>query len=242
MSNSDSKQLPLRHVAIIMDGNGRWAKKRGFIRSQGHIAGGLAIEKIIEYVHKLKLEVITFYAFSTENWSRPKEEIKGLLKLLDKYLDKFIKKFTREDSDLYRYSRINFVGDLSVFPDIIREKIVKAENFNLSRPEIHTTVNIAINYGGKAEIVQAVNKYIKENPGKSISEKDIESNLYFAGQPDPDLIIRTGNEMRLSNFLMWESAYSEFYSTETLWPDFNEKSFDAAIDEYKNRTRRFGAL
>ena len=241
MAEMTTGTLPLRHAAIIMDGNGRWAKKRALPRSAGHVAGVRTTEKIIEYSCKIGLEYLTLYAFSTENWKRPESEVSGLLNLLNSYLDRLVSRL-REDNPVYRYAAIRFLGDLTPLSEEMREKIAVSEAFCRSNPEIRTHVNIAFNYGGKDEIVHAVNRFISENPGKQIDEKALSSYLYFAGQPDPDLIIRTGGEMRLSNFLMWESSYSEFYSTATLWPDFSPKSFNEALTAYSSRSRRFGGV
>lgn len=241
MAEISENALPLRHIAIIMDGNGRWAKKRALPRTAGHVAGVKATEKIIEYSCKIGLEALTLYAFSTENWKRPKSEVSGLMNLLNSYLDRLISRL-REDNPIYRYAAIDFMGDLSPLSEEMRKKISVSEEYCRSKPEIRTHVNIAFNYGGRNEIIYAVNRFIAENPGKPIDEAALASHLYFAGQPDPDLIVRTGGEMRLSNFLMWESVYSEYYATEVLWPDFSPKHFDQAIEVYSSRSRRFGGL
>lgn len=233
--------LPLRHAAIIMDGNGRWAKKRALPRNAGHIAGVRATEKIIEYACQIGLEGLTLYAFSTENWKRPQKEVAGLMNLLNSYLDRLISRL-RENNPIYKYAAIHFKGDLTPLSEEMKRKISVSEEYCLSKPEIRSHVNIALNYGGRDEIVRAVNRFISENPGCAITQESLGRYLDFAGQPDPDLIIRTGGEMRLSNFLMWQSAYSEFYSTEILWPDFTTKDFDLALEAYSLRSRRFGGV
>lgn len=230
-----------RHIAIIMDGNGRWAKKRGMPRSFGHKAGVAVAEKIIDYAIDIKLQHISLYAFSTENWQRPDEEISTLMTLFDTYAEKVINRYYAEKTERYKSLYIRFLGDTSVLSPSIREKIDTIEVLNRERTP-STIVNIAVNYGGRREIVKAVNDFIVRNPGKHITEADIEKYLYFSGQPDPDLIIRTGGEMRLSNFMLWESAYSEYYSCPVYWPDFSPEDLDRAVIDFNKRTRRFGGV
>jgi undecaprenyl diphosphate synthase len=224
-----------------MDGNGRWAREHFMQRSQGHIAGAKALEKIIDYCHKINIEVITFYAFSTENWSRPKQEVAGLMNLFSGYLDRLYEMFKDGGDEKYKHSRICFLGNLSVFSDILQEKIRRIKELSDKR-EYRTTVNIAVNYGGRDDIVNAVNTFIKSNPNKSITEKDLSQYLYTAKQPDPDLIIRTGGELRLSNFLLWQAAYAEYFSSPVYWPDFTPDRLDEAINNFKNRIRKYGGL
>lgn len=230
-----------KHIAFIMDGNGRWAEARNLKRSKGHVEGALTLKKISSYCYNVGIEEITFYAFSTENWKRPKEEVAALMELLTKYLNDMIKAFTDGKEEMYRHTAIRFLGDISVLSPIQKELMKKILRVS-STVTPKMTLNIAINYGGRAEIVNAVNSYIKENKGKPITEEDISDRLYTAKLPDPDLIIRTAGEMRLSNFLIWQAAYSEFYSTNTLWPDFKEEDLDKAIEAYSKRTRKFGGL
>jgi undecaprenyl diphosphate synthase len=224
-----------------MDGNGRWAKEHFMQRSQGHIAGAKALEKIIDYCHKINIEVITFYAFSTENWSRPKQEVAGLMNLFSGYLDRLYEMFKDGGDEKYKHSRICFLGNLSVFSDILQEKIRRIKELSDKR-EYKTTVNIAVNYGGRDDIVNAVNTFMKSNPNKIITEKDLSQYLYTAKQPDPDLIIRTGGELRLSNFLLWQAAYAEYFSSPVYWPDFTPDRLDEAINNFKNRIRKYGGL
>ncbi len=232
----NSAAIPV-HIGFIMDGNGRWAKAQKLLRTNGHSAGVTAMEKIIRHCGDLGVRFVTFYAFSTENWSRPKAEVDFLMNLFSSYMDKVIsdiKKGTME-------AHFRFIGDLSVFGKDLRDKIdYIAENTAENAKKI--TVNIAVNYGGRNEIVNAVNAFISENPNKYITEKDIAERLYTGSQPDPDLIIRTAGESRLSNFLLWQASYSEIYISPVCWPDFTPDELDKALDDYGKRTRKFGGL
>lgn len=228
-----------KHVGIIMDGNGRWAKKRAMPRSVGHKFGAQNFRKITRYISKTGVEVLTLYAFSTENWKRPMEEVSALMSLFKQYLVDSLTDF--RDDDI----KVVFIGDKTAFDPKLRELIEESEEVAKDRKGM--LLNIAMNYGSRDELLRSVkmiaqdvrnNKLDPEN----ITLTDIESHLYTAGLPDPDLIIRTGGEFRLSNFLLYQSAYSEFYSTETLWPDFHEEEFDKAIIEYNQRNRRFGGV
>ena len=222
----------LKSVGIIMDGNGRWAKARGLARSEGHKAGAKVISEVIEALNDLGVEHVTLYAFSTENWKRPKEEVDGIMKLIYAYLHKM--KEIKEEYDM----SIRFIGDKSALPSRLRKKCIEVEEMSANHSRC---VNIALNYGGRDEIVRAVNEAIKEgrNP---VTEADIQRHLYTCNSPDPDLIIRTGGDLRISNFMIWQSAYSELYVTDTLWPDFGREAvFEAARAFYK-RKRRFGGL
>lgn len=221
---------PLRHIAFIMDGNGRWATKRGLPREIGHSKGAEAFIRVVEYCIDLDIKLVTVYAFSTENWKRPEKEVEGILKLFVDYLKDGLENKRKKNM------RVRFLGDKSRFsPEIqalMDEVVEKTAHFPYD-------LNIAINYGGRDDIVHAVNEAIKE--GKSeITEEDISSHLYTAGQPDPDLIVRTGGEWRLSNFLTWQSTYSELYFTKTLWPDMKESDVDEAVEFFLSRKRRFG--
>lgn len=227
----DNIKLP-EHIAFIMDGNGRWAQKRGLPRSFGHIAGAKAIRKLTHYCGEIGIKYITVYAFSTENWKRSKEEVSALLKIFDEYIDIF--KVEKDAQD----AKLRFIGDISVFPESLKKKMQSVEEESVFNK---MCINVAVNYGGRNEIKNAVNKLLAQ--GKtSITEEDISNNLYTAGCPDPDLIIRTGGEVRISNFLMWQSAYSEFYFTDVLWPDFKNSDLDDAIKYYLSKQRRFGGV
>jgi undecaprenyl diphosphate synthase len=227
--------MNIKHVALIMDGNGRWAKQRGLPRIEGHRNGVKRVNEIIDTAVEIGLQAVTFYTFSIENWNRPATEVRALMRILDKYLR----------SEMNRLHKMNIVfravGNIEKLPDNIRKLLSDFEE--LTKNNTGLILSSALSYGSRAEIVAAVKKIIKNGvSSKDINEKLFESYLYTAGIPDPDLIIRTSGEMRLSNFLLWQAAYSEFYFTETLWPDFGRKEFIAAINEYKGRERRFGAL
>lgn len=231
----DLNKLPV-HTGIIMDGNGRWAKKRFLPRLQGHNAGAKSIRQVTELAVEIGLKYLTFYAFSTENWSRPEDEVKGLLKLLKERLYEQIPELNEKNIE------VGFIGSKSgLDPDYL------ADISNLAAMTMGNTgmrVNIAFNYGGRLEIVEAVKRLAREKP-ETIDQLTTESfadYLYTAGQPEPDLIIRTSGEMRLSNFLTWQSAYSEIYFTDTLWPDFGKAEMVKAILEFQQRTRRWGGL
>ena len=219
----------LSHIAFIMDGNGRWANKRGLPRKVGHKYGAEAFEKTVNNCFSLGIKTVTVYAFSTENWSRPKDEVDAILALLEKYI---------EETKKYENVRVIFLGDKSIFSDKIKNNMLEVEQRTKNN---ENTLNVAINYGGRAEIVNACNQLISE--GKTfVSEKDISEHLYTSDSPDPDLIVRTANEYRISNFLLWQCAYSELYITETLWPDFDKKELLKAIESFYSRDRRFGGL
>ena len=229
-----NKDMPLpKHIAIIMDGNGRWAKKRGLPRQAGHPVGAETFRTISTYCKDIGIKYLTVYAFSTENWKRPVEEVEAINGLLKKYLLEAREKLVSEDISL------NFIGDTSVYNDELGALINETSQMNTDHCNL--ICNIAINYGGRAEIVSAVNKLI-ENGCKSVTEDDISGALYTAGQPEPDLIIRTGGEYRTSNFLMWQGAYSEWYFTPTLWPDFKPSDIDKAIEDFNKRNRRYGGV
>lgn len=220
------------HVGIIMDGNGRWAKARGKNRSYGHKIGSDNVEVIVRHAFDKGVKSVTLYAFSSENWSRPKEEVDELMRLLSIYFKKFIKTVLKNKVCL------NVIGDVSVLNDKI-QKIIK-DGEEKSKEFTNHFLNIAINYGGRQEIVMAVNKLIDK--GENVTTQSILDNLYTARCGEPDLIIRTGGELRLSNFLLFQGAYSELYFTDVLWPDFNEEEFDKAITSYSMRNRRFGGV
>lgn len=222
------------HIAIIMDGNGRWAKKRGMPRSAGHVAGAKTFKNIARYCNKIGLKYLTVYAFSTENWKRPQDEVNGIMNLLRDYL-KDAENFKDENI------RVRFIGDLEPLADDIKALIEKNEKGSADATGLN--LNIAINYGGRDEITKAVQKIVGSGiSANSITEDTISQNLYTAGMPDPDFIIRPSGEYRLSNYLIWQSAYAEYWFSDVLWPDFTPKHLDAAIDEFNKRNRRFGGV
>ena len=233
-----SKENMPRHIAIIMDGNRRWARGQGKSASYGHKAGAKTLEKIVRYANKIGLEYITVYAFSTENWKRSEDEVSALMILLQNYLDDYSK---RADSENIK---IKILGDITALSQGMQKSIINC--MERTKNNTGVTFNIALNYGGRYEIVRAV-KNIAEQvkngqlEANEIDEKMISDNLYTAGQPDPDLVIRTSGELRLSNFLPWQVVYSEFLFVEKNWPDFTEEDLDNAILEYQKRTRKFGA-
>jgi undecaprenyl diphosphate synthase len=227
-------RLP-EHVAIIMDGNGRWAEQRHLPRLAGHRAGMENMRSVISYFSRLKIKYLTLYGFSTENWNRPKEEINGLLGLLQESIDE-------EALELHRQGiRIRHLGQLGRLPRKLQAAIKRA--LALTRNNTGLNFSIAFNYGGRTEIVDAVRRLITEGvPAEKIDEKLFSRYLYTADLPEVDLVIRTGGELRISNFLIWQAAYSEYYFTDVLWPDFNQKEIDKALLAYRQRQRRFGGL
>lgn len=227
----DFTNLP-RHIAVIMDGNGRWAKNRGLPRSSGHAAGAETFRAIATYCKNIGLEYLTVYAFSTENWKRPRDEIDTIMGLLEKYLHEAIEKMERDRV------KMTFFGDVSALSPGLRTLIRRTEE--ISARYDGCQVNICLNYGGRDEIVRAVSRLLKN--GGAPTAEGIEKYLYSAGIPDPDLIIRPSGEYRLSNFLLWQCAYSELYFTDTLWPDFDKNEMNRAIADYQKRSRRFGAV
>ena len=226
----DPNKMP-RHVAIIMDGNGRWAKERGQIRLQGHLAGMEALREIVRHSSKLGVEYLTVYAFSTENWKRPADEVAGIFKLVVKYVNSELKELN--DNNV----RVGILGDWASIPEESADSIKLALRTTENNDGLK--FNIALNYGGRAEIVRAVNKLMSE--GKTaVTEQEISGALYTAGMPDPDVIIRTSGENRLSNFLIWQAAYSEIVLTDVYWPDFTPEEYERCLLEYQKRDRRFG--
>lgn len=225
------KNLPT-HIAFIMDGNGRWAKKRGLSRQAGHINGVQTLIKIVNEVFSVGIPYVTVFAFSTENWSRPKEEIEGLMNLIREYFSTFFNDFIKQGI------KVNVLGDVSEFAPDVREIIENVVNKNPK--SIKGTINIALNYGSRNEILRAVN-LAKEIDGE-ITSQNFTKLLYTADIPDPDFIIRTSGEMRLSNFLMYQSAYAELYFTKVLWPDFSKRDLYKALKEYSKRNRRYGRV
>lgn len=225
---------PPRHIAIIMDGNGRWAKKRGLPRTAGHAAGGEAFRRIANYCRTLGVEYLTVYAFSTENWKRSEEEVAGIMKLLRRYLEEAL-----ADMEKNRV-RFRFFGDLTrLSPELqklCRDTEARSEDYDVQ-------VNFCLNYGGRDEIIHGIKAYMAQGgKAEDLTEELFGNYLYSAGVPDPELIIRPSGEQRISNFLLWQCAYSEFVYMDVLWPDFSEKDLDAAIAEYHRRNRRFGGV
>ena len=224
------------HIAIIMDGNGRWAKQRGLPRTAGHAAGAEAFRRIANYCRTLGVEYLTVYAFSTENWKRSAEEVAGIMKLLRRYLEEALR-----DMEKNRV-KFRFFGDLTRLSPELQTLCHDAE----SRSEDYDVqVNFCLNYGGRDEIVRAAMRYAEDYKAGKVGEIDeaaFSNYMFSAGIPDPDLVIRPGGELRLSNFLMWESAYSELIFTDVLWPDFTERDIDAALEEYRRRDRRYGGI
>lgn len=231
MQNNQISKIPA-HIAIIMDGNGRWALSRGKNRSYGHRAGSDNVDRIVTHAFERGVKAVTLYAFSCENWSRPKEEVDALMKLIDTYFAKFIKKTAKKNV------RLIVVGDRSVLSEKIKKTIADTEEKTKDKDGF--ILNIALNYGGRQEIVNAVNTLISR--GEEISVDGISKYLYTALSGEPDLIIRTGGELRISNFMLYQGAYSELYFTDVLWPDFDENALDDAISEYAKRNRRFGGV
>ncbi|MSV34135.1 MAG: isoprenyl transferase [Bryobacterales bacterium] len=231
----DPRRLPA-HIAIIMDGNGRWAKRRGQLRLAGHKAGMRSVRAVIETCAQLGLNALTLYAFSVENWKRPRTEVEMLWRLLRTYMRLELPELMRQNIRLYA------IGRLEALPPQVTEDLKEA----MAQTSTNTglQVNLAINYGGRAEIVDAVKALVEESRGSTveIDEAAISAHLYTAGIPDPDLLIRTSGEMRVSNFLLWQIAYAELYVTETLWPDFTRGDLLRAILDYQKRDRRFGGL
>lgn len=240
MINSDNKEnrppVP-RHIAIVMDGNGRWAKKRGLPRTAGHAAGAEAFRRIANYGKEIGLQYLTVYAFSTENWKRSEEEIGGIMKLLGRYLQEALQDMEKN------HVRFRFFGDLSRLSPELQTLCRDAEERSAGFTGVQ--VNFCLNYGGRDEIVKAAQAFARDvSCGKrkadELTESMLESYLYSANVPDPELIIRPSGEMRISNFLLWQSAYSEYVFMDVLWPDFGPKDLDTAIAEYHCRNRRFG--
>ena len=227
-----------RHIAIILDGNGRWAKKRGLPRTAGHAAGSENFRRIATYCRDIGVEYLTVYAFSTENWQRPEDEVKTIMKLLERYLNEAISTMERD------HIRMTVFGDVGGLSPKLQKLVAKTDEIS-SRYE-GFQANICLNYGGRNEIVSAARRYAEDYAEGRVSgeltEEQFGNYLYSAGISDPDLLIRPGCEQRISNFLLWQCAYSEFYFTDVLWPDFSSKELDRAIAEYQRRDRRFGKV
>ena len=235
--NFDKNYMP-KHIAIIMDGNRRWAKAQGKPASYGHKEGAKTLEKIVRYANKIGLKYITVYAFSTENWKRAEDEVKALMLLLQNYLDDYSKRADTENI------RVKILGDISALSEGMQKSIIKC--MERTKDNTGVTFNIALNYGGRNEIVKAVKEIALQvqssaTKPEDITEEMISEHLYTKNEPDPDLVIRTSGELRLSNFLPWQSVYSELLFVQKNWPDFTEEDLDNAIIEYQKRTRKFGA-
>ncbi|MBN3033137.1 MAG: isoprenyl transferase [Candidatus Saganbacteria bacterium] len=232
----DKQNIP-QHIAIIMDGNGRWAKRRLLPRAAGHKAGVASLKAVLKACAELGVKYLTVYAFSTENWGRPREEVDFLMNLFAQSIDREIDELVKSGV------RLQFLGRIHKFSDQLQTKMREAMEKTKDGERI--TLNVMVNYGGRAELVDAANDIIINSPHLNvgnITETLISEHLYTKGMPDPDLLIRTANEMRVSNFLLWQIAYAEIYVTETLWPDFRKKELAAAIEGYQKRERRFGKL
>ena len=222
----------INHIAIIMDGNGRWGKKRGKTRNFGHLNGIKVIENIVKESIKIKVPILTFYTFSTENWRRPKREIDFLFKLINQY-------FVKEINNLVKNNvKINIIGDIAILPKKIRSCLIETMKRTAKCKKI--LVNLAINYGAQSEIIDAVKKIKRKK--KIISSKNLQENLYTKLMPNPDILIRTGGKKRLSNFLLWQLAYSELYFIDKLWPDFNISDYNKIIRKFKKVKRNFGNI
>ena len=222
-----------RHIAVIMDGNGRWAKKRGLPRSAGHAAGAESFRRAALYCRRIGVEYLTVYAFSTENWKRPQDEVAGIMRLLEKYLNEALESLERENT------RLCFFGDLSVLSPELRDMCETCVERSA-----HLTggqVNICLNYGGRDEIVRAAQKWAADGCPE-LTEDVFGGYLYSAGVPDPDLLIRPGGETRISNYMLWQLAYAEMYFSDVLWPDFDEREIDKAIAAFNGRERRYGGV
>lgn len=236
----DHSQILLpSHIGIIMDGNGRWAKKRGLPRKAGHSAGAKTFRKITRYCSDIGIKYLTVYAFSTENWKRPDDEVKSLMKLFKSYLEEALADF-KDDSIV-----VKFIGDKSKFDDDLRSLMIENEESSKNRDGM--VLNIAMNYGSRDEIIRAVKNICTDVMDKKLIKDDIDEHifsdyLYTSGQPDPDLIIRPSGEYRISNFLLWQSAYTEFVIMNKLWPDFEKSDLDEALKIYSSRNRRYGGV
>ena len=221
-----------KHVAIIMDGNGRWGLRKKKSRNHGHTEGAKVVEKIIEASISNKIKYLTLYTFSTENWKRPKKEISFLIYLLEKYIDQQFENLLKKNI------KLKILGNLNKFPGSLKKKLKKIQKISNKNKKIQ--INLALNYGSKEEIITSVKKII--NDSKPINDKNIKKNLYTKGIPDPEILIRTGNRFRLSNFLLWQISYTEIFFVKKLWPDFNKNDFNKIIFEFKKMRRNFGGI
>jgi len=238
MANSSTTkkftQLP-NHIAIVPDGNGRWAEQRGLPRLNGHRAGAENTHRMVEYLNEYPIKYVTLYGFSTENWARPEDEVRGLFQILWEFIDKCTSEFHEKGI------KLRHLGRLNELPEPLRLAINRA--VELTKNDTRMTLNLAFNYGGRAEILDAVRHLMADGvKPQNIDEELFSSYLYTAGLPSVDLLVRTGDETRLSNFLIWQTAYSEYHFTKVLWPDFGKKDMDKALLSYSRRQRRFGGL
>ena len=227
------------HIAIILDGNGRWAKAKGMPRSYGHVQGCANMETVCDYMKELGVKYVTVYAFSTENWKRSKDEVDGLMKLFRSYLKKCIKLADKNKM------RVRVIGEVSAFDQDIQESIARLEQYSQKYDEIY--FQIALNYGSRDEIIRGIRKLAQDAADGKVKPEEIDEHVFdnyldTAGIPDPDLMIRTSGELRLSNFLLWQMAYTEFYFTDVAWPDFNKAELIKAIEKYNQRDRRYGGV
>ncbi len=232
MSKTKLDEKSIQHIAFIMDGNGRWAKARGLTRDAGHRAGAETFRRIVSYCGDIGIPIVTVYAFSTENWKRPHHEVAMLMRLLSSCLESYSAEMMEKGV------RLHVIGDKTPLNSELRDRIDDLEKQTENNPKL---LNIAINYGGRDELTHAFN-CLAQKGVKNITAQDISRELYTAGIPDPDLIVRTSGEYRLSNFLIWQGAYSELYFTDTLWPDMTSEDVDRALEAYKSRQRRYGGL
>ncbi len=237
MSEKQARSLPKipRHVAIIMDGNGRWARERGLPRLAGHRAGTENLRRIIEACVEFGIQYLTIYAFSTENWARPRDEVEGLMDIMEEVIDREVPKLHEQGV------QIRHLGKMEGIRPELQKKLREA--VELTRNNSRLILNVALNYGGRDEIVQAIRKMIRDGLSpEEVTEERVAQYLYTAGIPDPDLIIRTSGEYRMSNFLLWQGAYAEWYFTPVYWPDFDKEELRKALEEYARRQRRFGRV
>ena len=235
-SSTTKHNVPLpNHVAIVPDGNGRWAEQRGLPRLEGHRAGAENMWRIVQYLNEYPIKCITLYGFSTENWNRPENEVNGLFRLLEEFIN-------QKTPEVHKMGiRLRHLGSLEELPQQLQQAINKA--VELTRKNAGLNLNVAFNYGGRAEIIYAVRHLIADGvPSQKVDEKLFSNYLFTAGLPDVDLLIRTADELRLSNFLIWQSVYSEYYTTKVLWPDFGKEDIEKALRSYRRRRRRFGGL
>ena len=228
-----------QHVAIILDGNGRWAKSKGMPRNYGHTVGAKNVETVCQAAHDMGMKYLTLYAFSTENWNRPDNEVNALMKLLESYLKNCIK--TADKNNM----RVRVIGEVSAFDQDIQESIARLEQYSQKYDEIY--FQIALNYGSRDEIIRGIRKLAQDAADGKVKPEEIDEHVFdnyldTAGIPDPDLMIRTSGELRLSNFLLWQMAYTEFYFTDVAWPDFNKAELIKAIEKYNQRDRRYGGI
>lgn len=231
MMENQGKYVP-KHIAFIMDGNGRWAKKRLMPREYGHSVGAKKFREIVQHCADIGVENVTVYAFSTENWKRPRNEVDAIMRLFKDYIAEAERDFRKSDV------RILFIGNREAFDDSLRTEMDRVEALTADR---HKTLCIAMNYGGRGEIVDAVNQLIASGK-RNVTEEDITNSIYSGAVPPPDMIVRTGGEIRLSNFLLWQSAYAELFFTDTLWPDLTKEEVDRLIEIYNTRNRRYGGV